>query len=44
MMHFFEVYKMLEHKVTAVKEICHQYDAIEIIRKCIAKYSEYKKV
>ena len=43
MMHFFEVYKMLEHKVTAVKEICHQYDAIEIIRKCIAKYSEYKK-
>ena len=24
MMHFFEVYKNLEHKVTAVKEICHK--------------------
>ena len=37
MMHFFEVYKALEHKVTAVKEICHKYEAIEIIRKCLAK-------
>ena len=40
MMHFFEVYKMLEHKTTAVKEICHKYEAIEIIRKCIAAYKE----
>jgi len=28
MMHFFEVYKMLEHKQTTVKEICHKYEAI----------------
>ncbi len=39
MMHFFEVYKMLEHKQTAVKEICHKYDAIEIVRKCMANYN-----
>ncbi len=46
MMHFFEVYKVLEHKTTAVKEICHKYEAIEIIRKCIngynAKFSDRK--
>ena len=40
MMHFFEVYKALEHKVTAVKEICHKYEASEIIRKCLANYDE----
>ncbi len=40
MMHFFEVYKMLEHKTTTVKEICHKYESIEIIRKCMAKYNE----
>ncbi len=40
MMHFFEVYKMLEHKTTTVKEICHKYEAIEIIRKCLAAYKE----
>lgn len=40
MMHFFEVYKMLEHKTTAVKEIAHKYEAIEIVRKCIERYSE----
>ncbi|MBO5328343.1 MAG: inorganic diphosphatase, partial [Clostridia bacterium] len=38
MMHFFEVYKNLEHKTTAVKEICHKDVAIEIIRKCISNY------
>ncbi|MBD5132650.1 MAG: inorganic diphosphatase [Clostridiales bacterium] len=44
MMHFFEVYKMLEHKKTTVKEIAHKYDAIEIVRKCIAKYkTKYDK-
>ena len=41
MMHFFEVYKSLEHKKTTVKEICHRDEAMEIIEKCIA---EYKKV
>jgi inorganic pyrophosphatase len=40
MMHFFEVYKVLEHKVTTVKEICHKAEAIEIIRKCINNYRE----
>ena len=40
MMHFFEVYKMLEHKVTTVKEICHKHEGIEIISKCIKKYNE----
>lgn len=40
MMHFFEVYKMLEHKTTTVKEICHKYDALEIIRKCIDNYKK----
>lgn len=40
MMHFFEVYKALEHKVTTVKKICHKYEAIEIIRKCIENYKK----
>lgn len=40
MMHFFEVYKMLEHKSTTVKEMLHKYEAIQIIRKCIARYNE----
>lgn len=38
MMHFFEVYKALEHKTTTVKTICHKYQAIEIIRKCLKMY------
>ena len=38
MMHFFEVYKELEHKVTAVKEICRKDEAIEIIEKCRENY------
>ena len=38
MMHFFEVYKTLEHKQTTVKEICHRDEAMEIINKCIAAY------
>ena len=40
MMHFFEVYKSLEHKTTTVKEICHRDEAMEIIAKCIAAYDE----
>ena len=44
MMHFFEVYKSLEHKTTGLKEICHIFDAIELIRKCIKNYSDkYEK-
>ena len=40
MMHFFEVYKSLEHKKTAVKEIAHRDEAVEIIAKCIANYKK----
>ncbi len=40
MMHFFEVYKSLEHKQTTVKEICHRDEAMDIIAKCIAAYKE----
>ncbi len=40
MMHFFEVYKSLEHKQTTVKEICHRDEAMEIINKCINSYKE----
>ena len=41
MMHFFEVYKSLEHKKTAVKEICHRDEAMDIINKCIASYKKF---
>ena len=40
MMHFFEVYKSLEHKTTAVKEIAHRDEAVEIIRKTIRAYRQ----
>jgi inorganic pyrophosphatase len=43
MMHFFEVYKMLEHKTTTVKEICHRDEAMEIINKCIQAYKDLYK-
>ena len=41
MMHFFEVYKTLEHKTTTVNEILHRDEAVDCIHKCIA---EYKKI
>lgn len=40
MMHFFEVYKKLEHKKTTVKEICQRDEAITIIEKCIKQYED----
>ena len=40
MMHFFEVYKSLEHKQTTVKEICHRDEAMDIINKCIDAYKK----
>ena len=40
MAHFFEVYKALEHKNTAVHEIVGRDEAIEIIRKATANYSD----
>lgn len=39
MMHFFEVYKSLEHKHTTVKEIAHRDAAVQIVKKCIDKYN-----
>ncbi len=43
MMHFFEVYKSLEHKQTTVKEICHRDEAVEIIKKCVEIYDKTYK-
>lgn len=44
MMHFFEVYKALEHKQTTVKEICHRDEAVDIINKCLENYrKEFSK-
>ena len=43
MMHFFEVYKSLEHKQTTVKEICHRDEAVEIIKKCVEIYEKTYK-
>lgn len=40
MMHFFEVYKVLEHKTTSVKEIMGRDKAVEIVQKCIALYNK----
>ncbi|MBR7100002.1 MAG: inorganic diphosphatase [Clostridia bacterium] len=40
MMHFFKVYKNLEHKDTTVDQICHREEAVKIIRKCIDLYEE----
>ncbi len=40
MMHFFTVYKMLENKVTEVKEIHGKDEAERVITSCIDKYNE----
>ena len=40
MRHFFQVYKQLEGKSTAVNEIRGQKDAMEIIRKCIENFEK----
>ena len=39
MMHFFEVYKTLEHKQTTVKEICHRAEAVASVEKCMRAYA-----
>ena len=36
--HFFEVYKMLEEKVTIVDEICGREEALKVIQNCIDAY------
>lgn len=38
--HFFEVYKMLENKQTAVNEVLGRSDAEQIIESCISAYKE----
>lgn len=40
MRHFFSVYKNLEHKETAVNEVCGREAAIEVINQCIRHYNE----
>ena len=40
MCHFFSVYKNLEHKDTAVDEVCGRSDAIKIIQSAIVNYKE----
>lgn len=40
MMHFFEVYKQLEHKQTAVHEIKGREHAARTVRRCIEAYRE----
>ncbi len=40
MMHFFEVYKTLEHKKTTVKDILHRDEAMDIINKCLTQYEK----
>ena len=39
-MHFFTVYKQLENKQTAVKELFTAKEAKDIIRECIEAYNE----
>lgn len=41
MMHFFEVYKALEHKKTTVKEIMGRESAIQIVQKSIIAYKNH---
>ncbi len=40
MMHFFEVYKSLERKMTAVDEIAPRAEAVAVVEKCIALYKK----
>ena len=42
-MHFFTVYKQLEHTQTAVKELYDSKDAVEIVRQAIADYKSLMK-
>jgi len=40
MTHFFEVYKMLEHKTTTVRETCGRSEAVNVVKRCIACYKK----
>lgn len=37
--HFFQVYKVLEHKETSVRELMDRESAIQIVQKCIDNYT-----
>ena len=39
-MHFFEVYKTLEHKVTTVREVCGREEAVRVIARSIESYQK----
>jgi inorganic pyrophosphatase len=43
-MHFFIVYKQLENKQTAVKELFDQKEAVEIVRKSIEDYKKLMNI
>ena len=36
--HFFQVYKVLEHKTTSVRELMDRESAVQIVQKCIDNY------
>ena len=40
MRHFFQVYKNLENKTTAVNEVCERNDAINVISEALDRYVE----
>ena len=40
MTHFFSIYKMLEHKDTAVSEVVGSVEAIAIVEQAIKRYNE----
>ena len=40
MRHFFQVYKNLENKTTAVNEVCERADAINVISEALDRYVE----
>ena len=41
MQHFFQVYKALENKTTAVREVGRCEDAIRVIRESIDRYQQH---
>ncbi|MCD8201193.1 MAG: inorganic diphosphatase [Clostridia bacterium] len=42
LMHFFEVYKALEYKITTVREVQHKDKAMKLIRRSIQAYEEWR--
>ncbi|MCD8206101.1 MAG: inorganic diphosphatase [Clostridia bacterium] len=42
LMHFFEVYKALEYKITTVREVQHRDKAMKLIRRSIQAYEDWR--